>query len=98
MQGPEEEVTASLPNGVEFPIMARADDGTFIVFSARCSPTKGEIPRNAHVFGKGGEHGASFHAGDGIEDVQADRQGRFWVSYFDEGVFDARRMTDPCLG
>ncbi len=29
----------------------------------------------------------SFHAGDGIEDIQTTEDGRIWASYFDEGVF-----------
>lgn len=42
---------------------------------------------NAHVYGWDGELVGSFHAGDGIEDVQTTPDGRIWVSYFDEGVF-----------
>ena len=42
---------------------------------------------NAHVYGRDGELRESFHAGDGIEDVQTTRDGRIWISYFDEGVY-----------
>ncbi len=42
--------------------------------------------RNAHVHDNTGRHVRSFHAGDGIQDVQATKDGRIWVSYFDEGV------------
>jgi hypothetical protein len=41
---------------------------------------------NAHIHGPDGGHAFSFHAGDGIADVQATQQGHAWVSYFDEGV------------
>jgi hypothetical protein len=47
----------------------------------------GNSDRNAHVYGPNGTCLRSFHAGDGIEDIQATAEGRVWVSYFDEGVF-----------
>jgi hypothetical protein len=47
----------------------------------------GEQDHNAHVHGPDGAPVSSFHAGDGIEDVQVTEQGHAWVSYFDEGVF-----------
>jgi hypothetical protein len=46
-----------------------------------------EQDANAHVYGSDGSWLRSFHAGDGIEDVQATERGNVWVSYFDEGVF-----------
>src|SRR5262249_30565077 len=48
---------------------------------------KGEKDRNAHVYSLDGTPIRSFHAGDGIEDVQTNETGHIWVSYFDEGVF-----------
>jgi hypothetical protein len=42
---------------------------------------------DAHVYGSDGSWLRSFHAGDGIADVQATERGKVWVSYFDEGVF-----------
>ena len=48
---------------------------------------KGETDRNAHVFSLDGTPIRSFHAGDGIEEVQTTEAGDIWVSYFDEGVF-----------
>jgi hypothetical protein len=51
------------------------------------SRAEGEADCNAHVHGPDGGRIASFHAGDGIEDVQVTDQGHAWVSYFDEGVF-----------
>jgi len=47
----------------------------------------GEDDRNAHVYEADGTPAHSFHAGDGIADVQATERGSIWVSYFDEGVF-----------
>jgi hypothetical protein len=46
-----------------------------------------EEDRNAHVYEADGTPAYSFHAGDGIADVQATERGSVWVSYFDEGVF-----------
>ncbi len=43
--------------------------------------------KNAHIYRVEGQHVRSFHAGDGIEDVQTTSNGQIWVSYFDEGVF-----------
>ena len=48
---------------------------------------------NAHVYSPGGMRVSSFHAGDGIADVQVSAGGQIWVSYFDEGVFGARRVS-----
>jgi hypothetical protein len=47
----------------------------------------GEDDRNAHIYEADGTLAHSFHAGDGIADVQATERGSVWVSYFDEGVF-----------
>jgi hypothetical protein len=46
-----------------------------------------EGERNAYVHAANGELVRSFHAGDGVADVQTTERGRVWVSYFDEGVF-----------
>jgi hypothetical protein len=48
--------------------------------------------RNAHVYDAAGRHVRSFHAGDGIQDVQATGDGKIWVSYFDEGVFGSTKL------
>src|SRR5262249_48614233 len=47
----------------------------------------GKRDDNAHVHAPDGTWLRSFHAGDGIADVQATERGSVWVSYFDEGVF-----------
>jgi hypothetical protein len=46
-----------------------------------------ERDQNAHVYGAQGRWAHSFPLGDGIEDVQATRDSKIWVSFFDEGVF-----------
>ncbi len=47
----------------------------------------GEADRNATVFDMDGRPKWSFHAGDGIQDVQTSEKSEVWISYFDEGVF-----------
>jgi hypothetical protein len=51
-----------------------------------CRVYAGEGP-NAWTYATGGIGTGSFLLGDGIQDVQADGDGRLWVSFFDEGVF-----------
>ena len=55
----------------------------YLCVASRCAPDE----PNAHLFDKKGVAIASWHAGDGIEDVQISPDGKIWVSYFDEGVF-----------
>jgi hypothetical protein len=52
-----------------------------------CGRSGGANDRNARIHEATGGPGLSFHAGDGIADVQTTEKGRIWVSYFDEGVF-----------
>lgn len=47
----------------------------------------GRSDTNAHIYAHDGRLVRSFHAGDGIEDVQVTVDGQIWISYFDEGVF-----------
>jgi hypothetical protein len=46
----------------------------------------GKEDRNAHLYAPNGKT-KSFHAGDGIQDVQVTDKDNIWISYFDEGVF-----------
>jgi hypothetical protein len=46
-----------------------------------------ENDQNATVFDMRGQPQRSFHAGDGVADVQTTENGEIWISYFDEGVF-----------
>jgi hypothetical protein len=57
----------------------------------------GEEDRNAHVYDASGRHVRSFHAGDGIQDVQATADGKIWVGYFDEGVFGNTKLGSAGL-
>ncbi len=58
---------------------------------------KDEEDRNAHVLDESACLVRSFHAGDGVEDVQTTRTGRIWVSYFDEGVFGSTGLGQSGL-
>ena len=51
-----------------------------------------EEDRNARIYDGSGRHVRSFHAGDGIQEVQTTNDGRIWVSYFDEGVFGNTKL------
>ena len=55
----------------------------YLCVASRCAPDE----RNAHLFDNRGNALSSFHAGDGIEDVQIAPDGKIWISYFGEGVF-----------
>jgi hypothetical protein len=48
---------------------------------------KSEQDANAGLYDSSGQLVSGFHAGDGIEDIQATEDGQIWISYFDEGVF-----------
>lgn len=52
---------------------------------------------NAHLYTSEGQQLASFHAGDGIQDVQVADDGSIWVSYFDEGVFGDTELGNAGL-
>jgi hypothetical protein len=48
--------------------------------------------RNAHVVDSYGRIEHSFHAGDGINDVQVTADSKIWCSFFDEGVFSDNEL------
>ncbi len=48
---------------------------------------KDPADRNAYLYSASGQFLRSFHAGDGIEYVQATEDGQIWVAFFDEGIF-----------
>jgi hypothetical protein len=78
--------TADLPwidEDAHFALQPFGDDGWLLV---RCRAS-GESDRNACVCDASGRPVRAFHAGDGIQDVQATEDGSIWISYFDEGVF-----------
>lgn len=66
-----------------FPKFDRLADGDWVVVGTRCAPGAS----NARRLTPRGELVARFAVGDGVEQIQADDGGGFWVSYFDEGVF-----------
>ena len=53
--------------------------------------------RNAHVADSYGRVVRSFHAGDGIEDVQTTTDSKIWCSFFDEGVFSGMTLGQSGL-
>lgn len=59
--------------------------------------TDNDGDRNAHIYDASGRYLRSFHAGDGIEDVQVSEDRRIWISYFDEGVFGNTRLGQSGL-
>ena len=78
-------VTTDLPATKENYHFVQALPGAeWLLVRARATGAK---DRNAHVHAPDGRLLRSFHAGDGIQDVQTTEQGLVWVSYFDEGVF-----------
>jgi len=71
-----------------FPKVQLLPDRETLVVGPRCKRFKdGTSELNGTVYDSQGNLKRSFVLGDGIEDVQADRKGNIWVSYFDEGVF-----------
>jgi len=79
---PIEGLTATFPKVQSFP------DGSILIAATRCQRFKdGSCERNASAYDSRGNLQRSFVLGDGVEDVQVDRKGKVWVSYFDEGIF-----------
>ncbi len=72
-----------LPSTPQVYYFVQALGEDYLCVASRCAPEES----NAHLFDAEGNSLASWHAGDGIEDVQIAPDGKVWVSYFDEGVF-----------
>ncbi|MEU7476597.1 hypothetical protein AB0A63_11485 [Lentzea sp. NPDC042327] len=72
---------------VDFPSVQPLPGGRFLVVGARCRWRKNDPERNAFVYDATGAVEAAHTFGDGIEHVQATRDGEVWVAYFDEGVY-----------
>lgn len=53
---------------------------------------------NVLTFEPSGTPRFSFPVGDGVHQFAVDRQGRFWVGYFDEGVFGEDSLSGQGLG
>lgn len=72
-----------LPSTPQVYYSVQAVGDNYLCMASRCAPEE----RNAHLFSARGDWLGSWHAGDGIADVQISPDGKIWVSYFDEGVF-----------
>ncbi len=57
----------------------------------------GSDDNNATVYDMRGHRLWSFHAGDGIEDVQTTEARTIWLSYFDEGVYSGNDLGSAGL-
>ncbi|MEV6279429.1 hypothetical protein [Nocardia sp. NPDC051832] len=53
----------------------------------RVQPTDSTLPRNIVAFDSAGDQLGAFYAGDAIERLLTDPNGRIWISYFDESTF-----------
>ena len=84
-----------LPETAQVYYFVQALGEDYLCVAGRCAPDE----KNAHVFaGRDGEAPLrSWHAGDGIEDVQVAPNKQIWVSYFDEGVFGGTPMESNGL-
>ncbi len=92
---PEMAVAARIPAlRLEHPTVQPLPDGRVLVVAARCTWRPGGPDRNAIVYDPDGETVAEQTFGDGIDHVQATRNGKIWVGYFDEGVLGARGWGD----
>lgn len=79
-----------------FPILQPLPDNELLVVGTRCERRPdGTYDRNGRVFGADGSLKREFLLGDGIADVQTTKEGRIWVSYFDEGVFGNYGWGEP---
>jgi len=71
-----------------YPIVQTLPEDNVLVVAPRCQRSRdGTHEQNAQVYRADGSLAAEFCLGDGIEHVQADKAGRLWVGYFDEGIF-----------
>lgn len=68
--------------------------GRWIVVRGRC---EGAHDKNAHVFDPDGHEIASFHVGDGVNDVLVSSDDTVWVSYFDEGIYGPTELAQEGL-
>ncbi|MCW3058499.1 MAG: hypothetical protein JWQ02_320 [Capsulimonas sp.] len=64
-------------------------DGGFLLVSTRIYPIVGPLEHNGVIYDRHGQPTRRIFLGDAIKDVQVARDGRIWVSYFDEAVYGA---------
>jgi hypothetical protein len=82
--GPAWQTVALAPTNENYHFVQPLPNARWLLVRSRAN---GEQDHNARVYEPDGKAASSFHAGDGIADVQATEQGHIWVSFFDEGVF-----------
>ncbi|MEW6496880.1 MAG: hypothetical protein AB1589_30820 [Cyanobacteriota bacterium] len=75
---------ALAPTRENYHYLQRIGSDRWLLVRARAS---GYSDKNAHIYSSTGEHLHSFHAGEGIADVQVTENGHIWISFFDQGVF-----------
>ncbi|WP_237330325.1 hypothetical protein [Streptomyces sp. BA2] len=76
-----------------FPQVDALPDGGFVVADARSRKSE----QHVQIFDALGRESWAFRAGDAVEHLLADRAGRLWVGYFDEGVFGDDELSHPGL-
>lgn len=76
-----------------FPRIDALPDGGFVVADARSRKSE----QHVQIFDVLGRESWAFRVGDAVEDLLADRAGRLWVGYFDEGVFGVDELSHPGL-
>ncbi|MGW6054626.1 hypothetical protein [Streptomyces sp. NPDC055189] len=76
-----------------FPRIDALPDGGFVVADARSRTSE----QHVQVFDALGRESWAFRVGDAVEELLADRAGRLWVGYFDEGVFGDDELSHPGL-
>lgn len=93
-----------LPSGVvhldlpvAFPFVQPLPDGGYLVVGARSAMTPDGPEPNAVAVSAAGEVLHRGAVGDGIEHLQADRSGRIWAGYSDDGIFGGDPLAAPGL-
>lgn len=92
---PEMAVAARIPDfRLAHPTVQPLPDGRVLMVDARCTWRSEGPDRNAIVYDSDGAAVAEQTFGDGIDHVQATRNGEIWVGYFDEGVLGSHGWGD----
>jgi hypothetical protein len=81
------------PSGKYYSFVQPLPGGRWLLVGSRAAA--GDL--NADIFNGSGTIVSSFHAGDGIEHVQATASGEIWIGYFDEGVFGSGELGQSGL-
>ncbi|MGW7082667.1 hypothetical protein ACWGH2_04085 [Streptomyces sp. NPDC054871] len=76
-----------------FPKVDALPDAGFVVADSRSRKSE----QHVQIFDALGRESWAFRVGDAIEHLLADRAGRLWVGYFDEGVFGDDELSHPGL-